>query len=417
MQYRLDKISGNKLSVLGFGCMRLPGLLGSIDMHKSEELVMAAIQGGVNYFDTAWIYPGSEEALGTILDNNKAREKVFIATKLPLLVVKSSDDFDKYFNQELKRLRTDYIDYYLMHSISGMTQWNRLKQMGIEEWIAIKKKAGLIRQAGFSFHGSQTDFLNVIDDYNWEMCLMQYNYSNENYQAGITGLRRAAEKMPVMIMEPLLGGKLANGLPPAAVDIFKKANPQLSPAAWALNWVWNHSEVTLLLSGMNDMKQLEENLRLADSCRPDMLDKNSLDVYSRVLEVFSKTYKIQCTGCNYCMPCPSGVNIPACFASYNASYSLGYVAGIQQFFTSTGLVTLVPSSPSQCINCGKCEKHCPQHLPIMKLLVLVRRRLEFFLIRFAGFCGRAIFGIKRPKKTKSRLTSHGIKQTNTKRNS
>lgn len=397
MQYRTDTISGNKLSVLGFGCMRLPNVLGSIDMRKTEELIMRSIEGGVNYFDTAWIYPGSEEALGTILEKNGARDKVYIASKLPLLMLKSAGDFDKFFDQELKRLKTDHIDYYLLHMICDSVQWTKLKDWGIEEWIAGKKKAGQIGQIGFSYHGSQSEFLKVVDDYDWEMCQIQYNYSDENFQAGVTGLRRAAQKMPVMIMEPLLGGKLATGLSDDAVKVFKRANPELSPAAWGLNWVWNHREVTLLLSGMNEMSQLEENLRLADAARPEMLGEKELDVYRQALEVINRNYKIHCTGCNYCMPCPRGVNIPGCFAGYNAMYSMGFVAGMQQFITSTGLTTPRSSSPSLCVECGKCETHCPQHLPIMKNLARVRRRMEPLWVKFIGVCARAFLGVKREK--------------------
>jgi len=395
VQYRTDKKSGNKLSVLGFGGMRFPTILGGIDMRKSEELLMRAVDGGVNYFDTAWVYPGSEEMLGAVFEKNRVREKIYIATKLPLLTIKSSADFDKFFNQELRRLRTGYVDYYLMHMITDMEQWKKFKQWGIEEWIAAKKKAGLIRQIGFSFHGSQTEFLRVIDDYDWEMCLMQYNYSDENYQAGVTGLRKAAEKMSVMIMEPLLGGKLATGLPEAAVEIFRKANPELSPAAWALNWVWNQSEVTLLLSGMSSMDQLEENLRVADAARPHMLADAEMDVYRRVLELVNKSYKIRCTGCNYCMPCPQGVNIPGSFAAYNTSFAIGFAAGMQQYMTGTGLVAQRSSSPCLCVNCGKCEKHCPQHLPIMKHLTEVKRRMEPLWVKLMGLCVRAFFGVKR----------------------
>ena len=397
MQYRTDKKTGNKLSVLGYGGMRFPGILGNIDMRKTEELIMRAIEGGINYFDTAWIYPGSEEALGSIFKKNHVRDKVYIATKLPLVLIKGPADFDKYFNQELKRLFTGYIDYYLMHMITDMEQWEKFKQWGIEEWIAGKKKAGLIGQVGFSFHGGLTEFEHVVDDYDWNMCLIQYNYSNENFQAGKTGLRKAAEKMPVMIMEPLLGGKLATGLPRAATEIFKKANPEISPAAWGLNWVWNQREVTLLLSGMSSMAQLEENLRLADAVYPDMLNQGDLDVYSRVLEVVNKSFKIHCTGCNYCMPCPKGVNIPGCFAGYNAVYSMGYVAGMQQFITSTGLMVQRSSSPSLCVRCGKCETHCPQHLPIMEHLARVKWYMEPFWVKFIGVCARAFMGVKRIK--------------------
>jgi predicted aldo/keto reductase-like oxidoreductase len=377
--------------------MRFPKNIAGIDMRKTEELIMHAIEQGVNYFDTAWIYPGSEEALGAALDKNKAREKIYIATKLPLVMVKGPADFDKFFNQSLKRLRTDFIDYYLMHMITDMDQWVKLKSWGIENWIAEKKKTGQIRQIGFSFHGSCAEFLKVVDDYGWEFCQIQYNYSDENFQAGLTGLKKAAATMPVVIMEPLLGGKLAVGLPKEAVGIFCGANPNLSPAAWGLNWVWNQEEVTLLLSGMNDRHQLEENLRLADSALPGMLQKTELETYGRALAAINRACKIRCTGCNYCMPCPRGVNIPACFAAYNAIYSMGYVAGMQQFVTSTGLTSERSGSPSQCVKCGKCETHCPQHLPIMESLAQVERRMEPFWMKFVGVCARAFLGKKKKK--------------------
>jgi predicted aldo/keto reductase-like oxidoreductase len=377
--------------------MRFPRNIAGIDMRKTEELIMQSIEKGLNYFDTAWMYPGSEETLGAIFEKNNVREKIFIATKLPLVMVKSPADFDKYFDQSLKRLRTGYIDYYLMHMITDMDQWAKLKGWGITDWIAEKKKAGQIRQIGFSFHGSCTEFLKVVDDYDWEMCQIQYNYSDENFQAGVTGLKKAAEKMPVIIMEPLLGGRLATGLPKGAVEIFAKANPQWSSAAWALNWVWNQPEVTLLLSGMGNMAQLEENLGLADTARPQMLGEADMAVYGQALAIINHSCKIRCTGCNYCMPCPKGVNIPGCFTAYNASYSMGYVAGMHQFVTSTGLTSEKSGSPGLCIKCGKCETHCPQHLPIMKHLAEVRRRMEPFWIRGIGTCARAFFGTKRKK--------------------
>jgi len=395
VQYRTDKISGNKLSALGFGCMRFHKGIGGIDMKRTEEVVMRAIEGGVNYFDTAWIYQGSEEALGSIFEKHRVREKIYIATKLPLVYVKGPDDFDRFFSQSLKRLRTDHVDYYLMHMITDSDQWARLKSWGIEAWIAEKKKAGHIRRIGFSYHGSRDEFLKVLDDYDWEMCQIQYNYSDENFQAGITGLKKAAEKMPVMIMEPLLGGKLATGLPKEAVEIFKKANPRWSPVAWALNWIWNQKEATLLLSGMNDMAQLEENLVLADSAQVGMLGEGELETYRQALAVVNRASKIGCTGCNYCMPCPTGVNIPGCFAAFNAMYSMGYVEGMKQFVTSTSLMSVRSGSPSQCVKCGKCEAHCPQSLPIMDHLATVRRRMEPWWLQLIGSCVRAFLGKKR----------------------
>jgi predicted aldo/keto reductase-like oxidoreductase len=397
LQYRIDKISGNKLSVLGFGCMRFPGILGRIDYKKSEELILHSIEKGVNYFDTAWIYPGSEETLGTILDKNQVRNKVYIATKLPLVMIRKPSDFDKYFNIQLERLKTGFIDYYMMHMLMDIDQWAKLKTWGIEDWIEQKKKSGKIKQIGFSFHGSCSEFLKIIDDYNWEFCLIQYNYSDENYQAGITGLRAASKKMAVTIMEPLLGGKLATGLPKDAVKIFKNANADLTPAGWALNWIWNQEEVTLLLSGMSSMEQLKENLSLAEKAVPGMLGEKEKTVYKDVLELVNRAYKIRCTGCNYCMPCPVGVNIPGSFAAFNALYSLGFVEGMKQFFMSTGVISEKGSSPGLCIKCGKCEPLCPQHIPIMKELITVQRKMEPFWVRFMGVCARFFMGKKRKK--------------------
>jgi predicted aldo/keto reductase-like oxidoreductase len=377
MQYRDDKVSGNKLSILGLGCMRF-----SRNMAETERMILAAIEGGVNYFDTAYIYPGSEETLGTILGKHKKRESVFIATKLPLIMCKGPGDFDKFFNKELERLQTDYIDYYLMHMITGSAQWEQFCRWGIEQWIAEKKRAGKIRRAGFSFHGGYGEFITVLNAYQWDFCQIQYNYSNENFQAGKEGLKAAAAKgLPVIIMEPLLGGKLATGLPKEALASFAKADPSLTPAAWGLRWLWNQSEVTCVLSGMNTAAQMVENLRAAKHARP--LTGAELAVYAEVVGIFNRAYRIHCTGCNYCMPCPAGVNIPGCFAAYNASFAQGFTTGMQQFFTSTAAVSKSPAGPRLCIECGKCEGHCPQHLPIRSALKQVAGRLEPLPVRAA----------------------------------
>jgi predicted aldo/keto reductase-like oxidoreductase len=396
MQYRTDKKSGNALSALGYGCMRFPKVFGTIDMKKTEELVLRSVEGGVNYFDTAFIYPGSEEALGAVLEKNGVREKVFIATKLPVVLLKGPADFERYFRVSLRRLRTGYADYYLMHMLTGVDLWKKLKAWGIEDWIARKKKTGEIRSIGFSFHGSLPEFLKLIDDYDWDMSQIQYNYSDENFQAGRTGLAAAAKKMPVVIMEPLLGGKLAS-LPPAAEALFRKADPALSPAGRGLNWVWNHGEAAVLLSGMSDMRQLEENLALACMSRPEMLAKEDIDLYRQVLEVVNRSFRIRCTGCNYCMPCPRGVNIPSSFSAYNASFSMGYVEGMKQFVTSIAAVSEKTGSPGLCVKCGQCEKRCPQHLPIIENLALVHRRMEPFWFRAAIAAARAFLGKNRKK--------------------
>jgi predicted aldo/keto reductase-like oxidoreductase len=377
MQFREDKISGNKLSILGFGCMRFPR-----DMAQTERMILTAIESGVNYFDTAYIYPGSETTLGAILAKNKKRADIYLATKLPLIMCKGADDFDKFFNAQLERLRTDYIDYYLMHMITDTAQWQIFRGWGIEQWLAEKKQAGKIRRAGFSFHGSQGEFLKILDAYTWDFCQIQYNYSDENYQAGKTGLQAAAAKgIPVIVMEPLLGGKLASGLPSEATKIFARADSSLTPAARALRWLWNQNEITCVLSGMSTPEQAIENIRAAENARA--LTGSELAVYAQVVGVFNKAYKIHCTGCNYCMPCPKGINIPGCFTAYNTSYAQGFVTGMQQFATSTAALGKEPHTPRQCVDCGKCENHCPQHLPIRKMLKAVSARMHNAPIRLA----------------------------------
>jgi predicted aldo/keto reductase-like oxidoreductase len=385
MQYREDKVSGNKLSILGLGCMRF-----SRNMAETERMILTAIDGGVNYFDTAYMYPNSEETLGTILGKHEKRGYVFIATKLPLIMCKGPDDFDRFFNKQLERLQTDYIDYYLMHMITDSVQWEKFRGWGMEQWIAEKKRTGKIRQAGFSFHGSCGEFLNILDAYQWDFCQIQYNYSNENYQAGREGLKAAAAKgIPVMIMEPLLGGKLATGLPKEAIKLFTEAGPSISPAAWGFRWLWNQSEVTCVLSGMNSTAQMEDNLHSAGNARS--LTDAELAVYAEVIALFNKAYKINCTGCNYCMPCPKGINIPGCFAAYNTSFAQNFTTGMQQFLTSTAAMSNRPYSPRLCIECGKCESHCPQHLPIRKAIKQVAGRMEPLPVRIALSVARRFF--------------------------
>ncbi|MDR2659770.1 MAG: aldo/keto reductase [Spirochaetaceae bacterium] len=396
MQYRKDEKSGNELSVLGFGCMRFPRAFGAIDMKKTTDMIKLAVESGVNYFDTAWLYPGSEEALGAVLTAQKLREKVYIASKLPLIVCKSADDFDKYFSQTLKRLKTDYIDYYLMHMLTDMNSWERLKELGIEDWIREKKNSGAIKRIGFSFHGGRDDFLAILAAYDWEFCQIQYNYSDENYQAGRTGLKAAAEKgIPVIIMEPLLGGRLVNGLPKAAREIFKKAEGGHSPAAWGLNWLWNQKEVTVVLSGMSGIKQVEENIKLAENARAGSLSPAEIAVFDEVKRIFNASYKVGCTGCGYCMPCPKGVNIPGCFAAYNTSFAFSYIEGVKQYITGSGALSRNPHLAGQCVKCGRCEKHCPQNLKISSLLEDVRARLEPFWLSALLSLARTALGHRR----------------------
>ena len=373
MQYATDPKSGNKLSVLGFGCMRFPR-----DRELTEKLIVDAASSGINYFDTAYIYGGSEVKLGLILQKNTLRGKIHLATKLPHSKCKNYADFDRFFQEQLERLKTDYIDYYLIHNISAAAVWNDLCTLGIERWIAEKKTNKQIRQMGFSFHGAQSEFMALIDAYDWDFCQIQYNYMDENYQAGRAGLRRANEKgLAVIVMEPLLGGKLATGLPSKALKLFEETVADRSAASWGLRWLWDQPEITVVLSGMNSARQLADNLKTAEEAKPGMLSEKETAVYEPVIAVLRESYKVPCTGCNYCMPCLSGVNIPGCFAAYNTSYAMGFISGITQYVTSTGANR--PGNQnlaSNCVKCGACEEKCPQHIKISESLTAVKKRME-----------------------------------------
>jgi predicted aldo/keto reductase-like oxidoreductase len=386
MRYYKDKKSGNSLSILGFGCMRFPRKnITHIDIDKSEQLIINAVENGINYFDTAYIYGGSEEVLGQIVHKNNLRDKIFLATKLPLEKCKKYEDFDILFQTQLERLHTDYIDYYLMHNLSDTKLWESLCELGIKKWIEEKRRSGQIKNIGFSFHGIHNEFMKLLEVYEWDFCQIQYNYININYQAGTEGLKKAAEKgLSVIVMEPLLGGKLANGLPSKAVGVFKSVNSSLSPAAWAFRWLWNQKEVSVVLSGMNENSQLEDNIRTANDSVSDMLTKEENTAFESVIKIFNASYKIPCTGCNYCMPCPYNVNIPGCFTAYNISYTVGMFSGIQQYMTSTGVTDPRKNyAASQCKKCGNCEKHCPQNISIIKSMEKVSKRMEPFWFKTA----------------------------------
>ena len=400
MQYRPDKYK-KELSILGFGCMRFPRVRGRIDMTKSESMLLSAVARGVNYFDTAYVYPGSEEAVGRIIAKNGLRQRVYLATKLPLFMCKSPADFDKFFNKSLERLQTDYIDYYLMHMITTPEQWRSLCDMGIEGWIDEKRAQGKIRQLGFSFHGKREDFVGVADARDWDFCLIQYNYLDVNNQASRSGLVHASSKgIPVFVMEPLLGGRLANpkSLPPKALRVMEAADPSLSPAARALRWIWNHKEVTLLLSGMSTQTQLDENIALAERvAAPNFLSEGELGVIDKVIGIVNESNRVPCTGCGYCIPCPVGVNIPGCFSSYNDSYRNGRFVSLKPYVMATAALTTKSGLASSCKSCGKCEEHCPQGIKISKSLKRAARRLEPFWFRAGISAARWFTGFKAKK--------------------
>ena len=380
MQYRCDPKSGNHLSALGLGCMRFPGaVVGRPEAQAADAIIARAVHDGINYLDTAYLYPGNEECVGASLERLGLRDQVFLATKLPHASCKAPGDFDWFFDEQLRRLRTDHIDYYLMHNITSPTQWERLRALGIERWIDRQKRIGRIGQIGFSYHGSAADFMTMLDAYDWDFCQIQYNYTGERYQAGTAGLCAAAEHgMAVFVMEPLLGGRLADKLPRRAKEIFEDAGERdlPTPAAWGLSWVWNHPEVTMALSGMCTPEQVDENAALAERSCPGCLSADQLGVISRVVAEFEKSNRVPCTGCGYCMPCPRGINIPGCFSAYNASYAHGWFTGLKQYFTASAIRTAEPKLVSNCVRCGACARHCPQQIAIPDRLADVRRRFQ-----------------------------------------
>ena len=367
MQYRKDK-NGNDLSMLGYGCMRFTKKGSSIDIEKAEKEIMVAFKAGVNYYDTAYIYPGSEAALGEIVERNGIRDKINIATKLPQYLIRNSRGLDKYFNEELSRLRTDYVDYYLMHHLTDVEMWEKLKAVGIHKWIDEKKASGQIRNIGFSYHGNTDNFIKILNDYDWDFCQIQYNYLDEVTQAGVDGLKAAAAKgIPVVIMEPLRGGKLVNMLPDKAKAAFAESERSWTPAEWAFRWLYNQSEVTVVLSGMNSLQMVEENCRTADDMKAGSLTDKDFELLEKVKRAIHEKERVGCTGCRYCMPCPKGVDIPGTFACWNTMYTEGKSSGRFQYAQTVGL-TKEPAFATQCIECGKCEQHCPQSIPIRQKL-------------------------------------------------
>jgi len=390
MQYRLDARSNTQLSVFALGGMRM-----SKDFAVCRQMVTEAHEAGVNYIDTAYVYSGSEEMFGRVLEDTGLRDKFYLATKLPLFLTKKYDDFDKYLNRQLERLKTDHIDYYLLHSLSGPEQLKRLRAIGIEDWIAAKRESGQIRRLGFSFHGRQTDFLKLLEMRDWDFVQIQYNYSDPNYQAGVTGLKKAAALgIPVMVMEPLLGGRLADSLPREAQEVFRKANPERSLAGWGFRWLYDQPEVTLCLSGMSKPEFWRDNIATANEAAPGMVTAEERTVYDEVSKILNKKTKVPCTGCAYCMPCPKGVNIPGCFSAYNARYAIKRSTGIQQYIMNSGFISQDFTGAGACVGCKACEKHCPQNIAVAEEMRAVRKTMEplWWRIGHKAYHGRAVQG-------------------------
>ncbi len=381
MLYRKIPKTGDSLSILGFGCMRLPMQDGKIDAERAIRQIRHAVDQGVNYADTAWPYHAgeSETLLGKALKDGY-REKVKVATKLPTWIVNRRDDMDRFLETQMKKLDVSHLDYYLVHSLSGPA-WDRVKKLGVADFLDKAKADGRIGNAGFSYHGLGVDFKPVVDGYPWEFCQIQYNYLDQQNQAGTAGLQYAASrKLGVIIMEPLRGGNLARAeQPPAIQAIWNEAKTRRTPAEWALLWVWNHPEVTVVLSGMNEEAQVEENLRIAETAPPGNLTAEELALVERVNRKYQELMKVPCTGCGYCLPCPSDVWIPFVFEDYNKMHMFGEIEPAKFHYAvrmSGILADGTKRYASQCVECGECLKKCPQHIQIPELLAKIAEEME-----------------------------------------
>jgi len=372
MLYRQLSKTGIDLSILGFGCMRLPIVDHKperIDYHKAGEMLHYAIDNGVNYVDTAYFYHGtifgqrgeSEPFVGEALSGGW-RKKVHLATKMPLFHLTQEEQMESYLKEQLIRLKTDYLDFYLLHGLNGET-WDRMKDLGVREFLDKKKAEGKLRFPAFSFHGKAEDFLRICNEYDWTFAQIQYNYMDTDFQAGYKGLKYAADKgIGVVVMEPLKGGKLAQKIPSEMMSVFNESEIKRTPAEWALRFVWNETGVSTVLSGMNTLEQVVENIRIADEGVPDSLGKDELLIFNKLRNAMVIRIKADCTSCRYCMPCESGVDIPEVLAALNNAavwndpnpWLTGYIR--------------VNGKAGKCTACKECEEVCPQQLPISGLM-------------------------------------------------
>ncbi|MDI6893739.1 MAG: aldo/keto reductase [Bacillota bacterium] len=360
---------GFEVSILGFGMMRLPVVdddPAKIDEEKTAEMVSYAVEHGVDYIDTAYSYhrEQSEVVVGRLLGGGY-RERVKLATKCPTWLVKSHEDFDRYLDIQLERLQTDHVDVYLMHGLT-VERWKTLVKADVFRFFERARADGRVQHAGFSFHDSLEVFKAIVDAYPWDLCQIQFNYMDEHFQAGIEGLGYAGGKgLAVVVMEPLRGGSLTKNVPPEVQAIWDRAPVKRTPAEWGLRWVWNHPQVTVVLSGMSTMEQLAENIRTAGTALPNSLTGEELALVEEVRAAYRRRTKVDCTHCGYCTPCPQGISIPDLFGLYNDASVYGSLGELARHCDR---VKERLGDPASCAECGQCESACPQGLPIPQYL-------------------------------------------------
>ena len=379
MLYRRLGKDGPEVSILGFGAMRLP-VIGSdqtaIDQPLATQMIRDAIDGGVNYVDTAYPYhsnslsePGeSEGAVGRALADGY-RDRVHLATKLPSWLVKTRGDMDRFLEGQLERLGTDHIDCYLLHALNDV-YWENLEPLGVTQFLDSAIADGRIGYAGFSYHHDVPTLKRIVDAYDWTFAQIQYNLLDVDYQAGERGLRYAAARgLGVIVMEPLKGGRLAGRVPDDVAAAWASAETSRTPAEWALRWVWNDADVSMLLSGMSAPEQLAENLRIAEAGVADSLTAEELDLVEHVRDIYRSRIVADCTACRYCMPCPVGIDIPGCIRPLNDAALYDDVESARKAYAK------VVVKASECTKCGSCEERCPQGIPIPDVL---ERAVEVF---------------------------------------
>ncbi|WP_042273704.1 aldo/keto reductase [[Clostridium] dakarense] len=368
MRYRKLGKTNEEVSILGFGCMRFPQIDGKIDEKEATNMIRHAVDNGVNYIDTAYIYhDGESEAFVGRALSEGYREKVKLATKLPTWLVKNREDMDKYLNEQLERLQTSYIDFYLVHNLNVET-YETIKGYGLFEFLDKIKKEKLVKHIGFSFHDTIGLYKEIIDDYDWDFTQIQYNYIDEDYQAGTEGLLYAASKdLGIVIMEPLRGGALVNNLSKGIKDIIENSEVKKTPAEWAFKFLYNKKEIGVVLSGMSTMEQVVDNLKIADTQGVEnSITVDEKDTLEKLRDEFKSKIKVNCTGCKYCIPCPVNVSIPNCFELLNNASMFDNVSVSKEIYNN--ILVKEESDASRCVECGKCETKCPQHIKIREVL-------------------------------------------------
>lgn len=368
MIYRKLGKTNELVSLLGFGCMRFPQIGSNIDEEKSYEMIRYAIDNGVNYIDTAYPYHDgeSEPFVGRVLKDGY-REKVNLATKLPTWLINSREDMDKYFQEQLKRLQIDYIDFYLIHNLNK-DNYKDIKDKGLFEFLDKIKEEKLARFVGFSFHDTVELYKEIIDDYNWDFTQIQYNYIDEDYQAGTEGLMYAADKnLGIIIMEPLRGGGLVNNISDKIKEIIDNSPVKKTPAQWGFKFLFDKKEIGVVLSGMSSIEQVKENLKIVDiEGNPNTMTPDEKETINKLRDEFKSKIKVNCTGCKYCVPCPMGVDIPSCFELLNNFSMFNNLEQLKLNYYS--VLQEAECDASKCQQCGKCEEQCPQHIKIRNKL-------------------------------------------------